>query len=73
MTPYLMPRTEWSAVLENRGCEFVRDVDEIESAAELWKSPSHGLFFVPYVTIPDEEERRVADYSLKRIVATLDP
>lgn len=72
MTPYLMPRADWSAALESRGCEFVRDADRFESGAELWRSPGGGVFLVPYVVIPDEHERRVADYSLKKIIAGLD-
>lgn len=72
MTPYLMPRSDWSAVLEKRGCEFVKDADGIESDAELWRSPGGHVFLVPYLVIADEDERRVADYSLKNIVAGLD-
>ena len=30
-----------------------------------------AVFLVPYMVIPDEDERRVADYSLKKIVAKL--
>ena len=29
------------------------------------------MFLAPYVVISDEDERRVADYSLKRIIAKL--
>ena len=71
MTPYLMPRADWAAALERRGCEFVRNAAGIENKAELWRSPA-GVFLVPYVVIADEDERRVADYSLKKIIATLD-
>ena len=71
MTPYLMPRADWSAALESRGCKFVKDAEGFESDAELWQSPSGVAFLVPYVVIPDEDERRVADYSLKKIVAKL--
>ena len=71
MTPYLMPRADWSAALESRGCEFVKDAEGFESGAELWRSPGGGVFLVSYVVIPDEDERRVADYLLKKIVAKL--
>lgn len=72
MTPRLMPRAEWSAVLEGRGCEFVGDADGMETGAELWRLRGGRAFLVPYVTIPDDEERRVADYKLRNIVAKLD-
>ena len=74
MTPYLMPRERWSAVLEGRGCQFVEDVHGLDSPTELWKSPDDKKFLVPYFV--DEEvdrmERRVADFSLKNIVASLE-
>ena len=66
-----MPRADWSSALESRGCEFVKDAEGFESGAELWQSPGGVVFLVPYVVIPDEDERRVADYSLKKIVARL--
>ena len=61
-----MPRADWSAALESRGCEFVKDAEGFESGAELWRSPGGVVFLVPYVVIPEEDERRVADYSLKK-------
>ena len=70
MTPYLMPRADWSAALESRGCEFVKDADGFESRAEVWRSPNGRAFLVPYLV--DKDERRVADYSLKQIVASID-
>ena len=70
-----MPRETWSAELERRGCQFVKDADGLSSRAELWRSPEGKAFLVPYFI--DEEvdatERRVVDYSLKRIVASLGP
>lgn len=35
MTPYLMPREDWSAELKSRGCEFVQDAGELETCAEV--------------------------------------
>lgn len=71
MTPRLLPRNEWAASLERFGCRHVRDADALESHAELWRSPAGTVFLVPYIVIPDDDERRVADYSLKKIIASL--
>lgn len=72
MTPYLMPRADWSTALESIGCVYLKDADGMEGRAEMWKSSRGRAFLVPYLIIPDEDERRVADYSLKRIIAQLE-